>query len=789
MASLILTAVFAVFVLVSALVGLVRGLNKAVIRLITLVLAAALTFAIAGPVSKAIVEAIEIEGVTLKEMLMEVVAQEEMIAALFADMPMLQELLLVLPAFVLAFVMFPVVFWALKFVTWIVFCCVQKPLRRVIFRERFEEDGPAEDGAEAPKGSAAVKRLGGLGVGIVTGMVIFAMLFTPLFGLFSMLPPSSNVEDMLQLMVQKDMIDAEDVEIIRQVYGVTDCTLVKLHGMVGISGAGKAYLNSVSKVEMDGQTIYLAEELNALLSAIRSVMDNELLDVLLNAEDTDTLFALLADKDTLDSLMQEVFQSKFLRTALPKVVGMAMEGVAEGLNVPANKQAVYDNMMENVTSAIRNAEVDFAGIQAYEKAHNIASSFARSFGLTVTFSPEKTMTEEEYNAEIAKLVALTQQISKALNTALSGNNTAFTDSVAQQIVNDVKTQVAENGDAAIENFDAKAAISNVDSANLEGEGAAALLEQLGDENKFETDVATMDTITDSIVKSLQDALADEEKAAQTAGTLANVVSNLASAVSGATDENGEIDVSKLDFNKIADAVTELQNSNLKDVGSTMLDMVSSGDLGDNGMIGDLLGAVKEGYDKGEDIGGTISSAGALIGLGSSMGGENDQEAMVNSLTDLINNLNDFTISLLPNILSDDTIESMGVPAEYAKATFGVIETLLKELMKLKGAEDYTNEVNSIVSLYNLATSGVEEFTEEDIAGLVNYAVESDAIFNTLVSVSVSNPFGIEIPAESRAELIGAIEDNHAQSGKTPREHDIYAAVATLLGLDGEVKLG
>jgi hypothetical protein len=353
----------------------------------------------------------------------------------------------------------------------------------------------------------------------------------------------------------------------------------------------------------------------------------------------------------------------------------------------------------------------------------------------------------------------------------------------------VKAQVAANGGDAIANFDAKAAISNVDSANLAGEGTAALLQQLSDENKFETDVATVETITDSIMKSVQDALSDEEKAAETAHTLANVVSNLASAVSEATDENGEIDVSKLDFNKIADAVTELQNSNLKGVGSSMLDMVSSGNLGDNGMIGDLLGAVKEGYDKGEDIGGTISSAGALIGLGSSMGGENDQEAMVNSLTDLINNLNDFTISLLPNILSDDTIESMGVPAEYAKATFGVIETLLKELMKLKGAEDYTNEVNSIVSLYNLATSGVEEFTEEDIAGLVNYAVESNAIFNTLVSVSVSNPFGIEIPAESRAELVGAIEDHYANSGKTPREHDIYAAVATLLGLDGEVKLG
>ena len=76
------------------------------------------------------------------------------------------------------------------------------------------------------------------------------------------------------------------------------------------------------------------------------------------------------------------------------------------------------------------------------------------------------------------------------------------------------------------------------------------------------------------------------------------------------------------------------------------------------------------------------------------GGEGNPEAVAESLVDLINNLNDFTIGLLPSILSDDTIASMGIPVEYAKATFNVIETLLKELMKLKGAEDYTNEVKS-----------------------------------------------------------------------------------------------
>ena len=60
----------------------------------------------------------------------------------------------------------------------------------------------------------------------------------------------------------------------------------------------------------------------------------------------------------------------------------------------------------------------------------------------------------------------------------------------------------------------------------------------------------------------------------------------------------------------------------------------------------------------------------------------------------------------------------------------------------------------------------------------------------MVSISESDPFGINITdEEKRKELVDAIEDQYAQSGKTEREKGIYNAVASLLGLDGDVKLG
>lgn len=787
MVTLGLLIFFAVVVAISALFGLCRGMNKAVIRIMTLVLAAVLTFVVAVPVTNAILDNIQINGQTLSDMILEALSGTEMMAMFLEAAPLLREAILVVPAFALSILVFPVVFLVLKFLSWILFLCIQKPLRRAIFKDSCNK----EEAKQKPMGLRVGKRFAGMGIGIVTGVLIFAMLLAPIFGVFSMLPSSSTLSNALDTMVEQQLLSASDAQLIRDCYGVTDSGLVKFYGAIGVTAAGKAYINSVSKIEAEGQVVYLADEFDNLLTLVQTAVDGGLLEILSKAEDPDTLYALLADKDMLDALMQDLFRSQLLRAAVPEVMAILTENVAKTMSVPADKNAVYSGMMEDVALAVQSAQIDYAGIQAYELANGITYAVILTAATDGEDAP--LLTEEEYEAQIQKLVELATAISSILDQALSGDNAAFADSIANHIVNDVKSQAAAGGQEALDNFDVQSSISNIDAEDVDaGEGdASALLEQLNDQEKFQTDVTTVEDITVAIRQSVKDALADDTTAAATATTLVNVVSDLADAVSSAMDENGNINAANMDFEKIASAVTQLQNSTLKDVGSSVLDIVAAGDLGDNSMVSDVLGAVKEGYENGEDIGGTISSAGALIGLGSAMnGGEENQEAMVDSLTSLINNLNEFTIGLLPNILSTETITSMGVPAEYADATFGVIETLLKELMKLKGAEDYTNEVNSILSLYNLATSGMEDFSQDDVAGLVDYALKSDAIYNTLMSVSTSNPFGIEISnADERAAIVEAIEENFAQSGQTARERDIYTAVAKLLGLDAEVDLG
>ena len=783
MVTLGLLAILAVIVAFSAVVGLIRGLHKSVIRAMTLVLAVVITFVVAGPVTTQIAQSIQLEGMTLGEMLLDAVSQMEMVGDIVNAAPLMQEAILVMPAFVLSLVVFPVVFLLLNFVSWIVFLFVNKPLRKLIFERK------AENEAGTKTHNTAGKRLAGMGVGVVLGVLIFGVLMAPMFGLFSLLPEEAVVQETMDTMVEQEYLASADVDMIMDAYAVTDSTLVKVYGVMG--NMGKNYINSVSKIEAEGQTAYLGDELGALLALVETAIEGGLPEALAADADPNALYVVLADKPFMDALMQDLFHSRLLRSAAPELMAIAMESVANSMNVPADKAAVYDLMMDDVAQAVQNADIDYAAIAAYEKYRTGTS------GSGSVFAPKRLnvllfdMTQAEYEAEMQKRAELEATIAAIFNKALAGDNLDFTEIVANIIVDQVMEQATENGQGIVNTFNAdsvQGVLANVNSEDMDA-ASSALLGQLTDPEQFETDMPTVDNIVAAVRASVQNAIADDDKAGTTASTLASVVSDVAGAIAGATDENGNLDITKLDYEKIASAVTGLQNSDLKDVGASMLDVVIGGDLGDNSMISDVFSVVRDGYQNGEDVGGTIGTAGALIGMSAAMQDGGDENAVGDSLVSLINNLNDFTIGLLPSIISEDTITSMGIPQEFAGAAYDVIETLLKELMKLKGAANYENEVNSILALYNLATAGVDQFGDSDIADLAGYAIDSDAIFNTLKSISTSNPFGIDIPQGSdRAELVEAIEDNYAQSGRTQRERDTYNAIATLLGLDEDVNL-
>ena len=741
MVSLVLLGIFLFFVAFSAFVGLIRGMNKSVIRLITLAVAMILTFFVSAITTNVLAAKILIEGQTLGELVLGMLSEDEAVVAFLESAPLLKEAILVAPAFAMAIVIFPVVFFLLSFISWIVFRCIQKPLRKRMFKETFPKTKEEKKEMKKNRKPFAVrmgKRFAGMGIGAVTGALIFGMILAPVLGVISVLPENDALYEVIDTMVDQEILDADTAQTIKNEIAVRDGALLKAYRLLGFNLTGKLYLASVSRIEYDGQKTNIPAEFDSVFSVAQVAIEGGLLKAVLDTENPKAIFAVLSNQAFVDELIGEMFNSRLFCAAIPEVMAMAMESVALSLSVPADKNAVYNNMMDDIAESVNEANIDYAGIKAYEDAQVAADYVALDEG-----EAPALMTEEEYEAEIQKLADLTLKISKIINTAVSSSNEAIANTLAGQIVEDIKSEIMANGGEEIPMIDAESVKNTISEISTGDASVQGVLDQMNDPDKFETDVMTADIITQSIRESVQSAVADKSKAGETASALASVVCNLASAVDGILDENGEIvtdengavDIGSLDFSKIADAVTTLQNSNLKDVGSSMLDLIGAGDLGEGGeLVTEALGAIKESYDNGEDIGGTINSAGALIIIGSSMGNNGSKEDVASSFKDLVQNLNETTLKLLSSVLSEETLLSMGVAKEYATIAFDVVDALLRELMELKNSPDYENEVNTVLAIYDILTAK-GDIEDEQAAELVRQMLKSQVIMNTLDRVS------------------------------------------------------
>ena len=922
MMQLILSVLFLFIVGIGALVGLIRGMNKTIIRFITFVFAIILALCISAPITHLISDKILVEGQTLGEILLESIRSEAMIAEILDEAPLLQEAILIIPDFALAIVVLPLVFLFCIFISWVVFRFIQKPLRKIIFKENFVKHKKNKEetliekteelvqatvlpeaavlnktaeiiesasNQEAPekttpsRGVRFGKRMAGMGIGAVIGVLIFGIIFSPILGIFSILPENSALNEAIDAMVSQEILESELASIIKNELGIRESALFKFYGGIGISFTGKTYLAVASRIKANGQKTTLPAEFNSVFDVVQTAIEGKLFKAALN-QNQNELFTVLSNQDFVNELMQNLLKSKLFRSAVPKITALAMETVAKSLNVPADKNAVYNNMMDDIATAVKNSNINYELIKAYEDspvAYDDIDFTDVDSGVQTPIVP----TKEEYEAEITKIKALEEKISQIINASVSGSNETVSNMIAEQILMNIEAQVMENGANGLADFtanDVKSIVSSISENNTKS-GEASLnkvLEKMNDPEKFETDLATVETISSAIFESVSNAVEDNSKSKETASTLANVVSNFAGAVSTAFNENGQIDVAKLDFEKISNAVTTLQNSTLKEVGSSVLDIVIAGDLGDNEMISNAVAAIKESYDNGENISGTINSAGALIVLGTTINnGSASAENIADSFRNLVQNLDETTMNMLPSILSDETFATLGVAEKHRELAYNAMESLLLELMSLKNTDNYDNEVNTILAIYdiftqnknnlkehipnlidqalqsdvllntlykvtdetlspeiltsfgvsekaahsayaifktflnevkicrqngidayeheaftikfiyNLTQTNIKDITEEDIQQIANAAAQSDAVYNTLMSITESNPFGINITnEETRANLIQAIETAFAESNKTDKDAAIFTAIARVIGLDAEINL-
>lgn len=370
MASLILWALFALAVVINAIFGLVRGLNKSLIRVVMVLTAVLLTFLVAGPITTLIADSVTIEGQTLGQMLLENVNADGSMDAFLGASPLVQELIMVVPALGISLVVFPVMFGFIKFTSWIAFLFVQKPLRKVVFKD---ERTKAEY-KELPKKTRVINRFAGLGVGAVTGVIIFGMLFTPLFGVFGMLPSADAVNGLMDTMVEQADMAVSDADMIKEIYGMTDGGVVSVYGAFGAKAAGKAYINSVTAVECDGVKTTLSGELGTILDLAQTVMKS---DLLTNIENPEAIGQLLGDKEAMGDMLKAAFRSEVLSATVSGALATSL-GLPEEMAGAAS--GVFDTMRGELL------KLDDA---AYEKEVDAIVSLCTDFTASMESAPEE----------------------------------------------------------------------------------------------------------------------------------------------------------------------------------------------------------------------------------------------------------------------------------------------------------------------------------------------------------------------------------------------------------------
>ncbi len=233
----LLLAMIAVLTVFGVLLGLMRGLRKSVMRVITIAAALVLALIISGSLTPMV-----------SEYVLPLIDEEflEILDSLPSVLPFV--LGLVRP---LAFV---IVFFALTIVLWFVYFFLS-----IVLSPKARAD---ENGKKIPPKK---RRLFGALVGGAQGFLVAAVLLTPLLGYFSL------ATDMMETVIES--ADPEDamLEDVAPIYEDVLLPIRKSFPVNTVTVVTKPLFRSVSSFRLDGDKVNLEEELGIFYSAIQRI--------------------------------------------------------------------------------------------------------------------------------------------------------------------------------------------------------------------------------------------------------------------------------------------------------------------------------------------------------------------------------------------------------------------------------------------------------------------------------------------------------------------------------------
>lgn len=445
MAPLILTILLVLMVAVCALIGFLRGFNKSIVRMITLVIAVILAFAVAIPITNILAENITVGGKDLDDLLVDWAMNVELLAEIVEYSPLFEKAVRVFPAFIIGILVLPVLFAAFGFVTFFLYNKVVAPLLKLMFKNHGEHISMG-------------RKFAGLGIGAVSGLLIFGIVMTPLFGFLSVLPDRSAIDETMDTLVEQEAISERAAEIVKGEFAVLDSGIVKAYSFLGASALGRVYLKSVSEIEYGDISTDLTAEADSLFTVIQTAVEGELAKVIIGKGDADDYYKVLSNTDFTSKLIKDMKASNLLRASVPAIMVMVIKSATNSLALPDGIAEKYDVMMDEIALLLAESDVDFESIMSYQQTNGVAPV------ISLHGSARMFMTEEAYIAELEKLDALTKNIADVIHRCVDGIDEETAMHIAERFIYNISQGVEEEGNsfvADITSSDVKEIFSNL----------------------------------------------------------------------------------------------------------------------------------------------------------------------------------------------------------------------------------------------------------------------------------------------------------------------------------------
>ena len=274
MESGIISVILMAFILVGMMLGLIRGWKNTLVRLIEIVLCAFIAYIIAGSLADAFLAldlskyGFNIAGVkvtTVEETLTSLISSISVVKEVLELSPTLKSVIAILPIVIISLVLFVVLFFVIKFLVWIIHAIVG-----AVIRKKLKEQSEYNDDDIQKKN---VNRLIGAGIGVLQGIICFAIVMSPVAGITYFLADEVKYireysdglikDDVVNASVYADETDAEKDDVAKAQEELNKVNS-KFRGLAlfGYKPISKGLVNGLTSFELNGVETSLTKELD-----------------------------------------------------------------------------------------------------------------------------------------------------------------------------------------------------------------------------------------------------------------------------------------------------------------------------------------------------------------------------------------------------------------------------------------------------------------------------------------------------------------------------------------------